>query len=59
MATATMAYSVPHVTRQAEDTLQRAQRALDVRPALHVAPRLAEAAQSLTAVGLAATHAEL
>ena len=59
MPTATLQYSVPHVRREAEDTLQRAQDTFGTLPGLHVAPRLAEAAQALSAVGLAAAHSEL
>ncbi len=59
MATATLQYATPHVNKQAEETLQRAARAMDVQPQPHVTSRLAQAAQSLTAVGLAAASAEL
>ncbi len=46
-------------TRQASNTLQRSETALDVTPARSVAQRFGDVAQSLSRVGVAAVHAEL
>ena len=46
------------VTREAEEALQRGHATLDVLPRLHIQPRVAQAAQEFSKVGVALAHAE-
>ena len=46
------------VTREAEEALQRGHATLDVLPRLHIQPRIAQAAQEFSKVGVALAHAE-
>ena len=46
------------VRQEGEETLQRSHKALDVLPRLHIQPRIAQAAQEFSKVGVAAAHAE-